>query len=112
MPPWEKTGTPGDVALAHFHSSTMSGSASWMIRRTFASVFPRQSPSSAILSSILFEAGADSGVDDDVFFMVLSLPRQRSATYGVRDDRIVPPRNVRRCADVQSVGSPWSPSCR
>jgi len=27
MPPWEKTGVPGDVFLAHFRSSTISGSA-------------------------------------------------------------------------------------
>src|SRR5437868_5208011 len=53
MPPWEKTGVPGDVALAHFHSSTISGSASCTIWRTFANVFPRQSPSSLILSSIM-----------------------------------------------------------
>jgi hypothetical protein len=39
MPRWEKTGVPGDVALAHFHPSTISGSALWMIARTFASVF-------------------------------------------------------------------------
>jgi hypothetical protein len=24
MPPWEKTGVPGDVALTHFHSSLIS----------------------------------------------------------------------------------------
>src|SRR5262245_8533950 len=52
MPPREKTGVPGDVALAHFHSSTISGSAWCMIARTFASVLPRQSPSSLILASI------------------------------------------------------------
>src|SRR5262249_43366210 len=51
MPPWEKTGVP-----IHFHSSTISGSAWWMILRTFASVFPRQSPSSLILWSINAEA--------------------------------------------------------
>src|SRR5258707_5366466 len=56
MPPCEKTGVPGDVALTHFHSSTISGSASWMIVRTFANVFPRQSPSSLIFSSINAEA--------------------------------------------------------
>ncbi len=51
MPAWEKMGVP-----IHFHSSTISGSASWMILRTFASIFPRQSPSSLILSSIKAEA--------------------------------------------------------
>lgn len=56
MPPWDQTGVPGDVGLTHFHSSTISGSASRMISRTFASVFPRQSPSSLIFSSINAEA--------------------------------------------------------
>src|SRR5215470_17279767 len=51
MPPWDQTGVP-----LHFHSSTISGSASWTISRTFASIFPRQSPSSLILSSINAEA--------------------------------------------------------
>src|SRR5438034_3496846 len=50
-PPWEKTGVP-----IHFHSSTISGSAWCMIARTFASVFPRQSPSSLIFSSMNAEA--------------------------------------------------------
>src|SRR6266850_2874162 len=50
-PPWDQTGVP-----IHFHSSRISGSASCMISRTFASVFPRQSPSSLILSSINAEA--------------------------------------------------------
>src|SRR5262249_7654814 len=48
MPSCDQTGTPGDVAFAHFHSSTISGSASWMILRTCARVLPRQSPSSFI----------------------------------------------------------------
>src|SRR6266850_5080952 len=52
-PPWDQTGVP-----IHFHSSTISGSASCMISRTFASVLPRQSPSSLIFSSI--NAQADS----------------------------------------------------
>src|SRR5437870_9333396 len=51
MPPWDQTGVP-----IHFHSSTIAGSASCMISRTFASVFPRQSPSSLIFSSINAEA--------------------------------------------------------
>src|SRR5262249_32733163 len=50
-PPWDQTGVP-----IHFHSSTISGSASCTIARTFASVFPRQSPRSLILSSINAEA--------------------------------------------------------
>src|SRR6266853_3889940 len=51
IPPWDQTGVP-----IHFHSSTISGSAWCMISRTFASVFPRQSPSSLIFSSITAEA--------------------------------------------------------
>src|ERR1700752_940706 len=39
MPSWDQVGVP-----LHFHSSTISGSAWWMIPRTFASVLPRQSP--------------------------------------------------------------------
>src|SRR5204863_3810991 len=56
MPPWEKTGVPGDVGLTHFNSSTISGSALWMMSRTFASVFPRQSPSCLIFWSMNAEA--------------------------------------------------------
>src|SRR5213075_2071576 len=51
IPPWEKTGVP-----IHFHSSTISGSAACMMARTFASVLPRQSPSSLIFSSMNTEA--------------------------------------------------------
>src|SRR5215831_15439306 len=56
MPPCDHTGVPGDVALAHFHSSTISGAASCTILRAFASIFPRQSPSSLIFSSIALQA--------------------------------------------------------
>src|SRR5215813_4708260 len=51
MPPWDQMGVP-----IHFHSSTISGSALCIMSRTFASVFPRQSPSSMIFSSINAEA--------------------------------------------------------
>src|ERR1041384_4654089 len=51
MPSWDQVGVP-----IHFHSSTISGSASWTIFRTRASIFPRQSPSSLIRSSINAEA--------------------------------------------------------
>src|SRR5262249_3184057 len=50
-PPWDQTGVP-----LHFHSSTISGSAWCMISRTYASVLPRQSPSSLIFSSMNAEA--------------------------------------------------------
>src|SRR5215469_15211741 len=51
MLPWDHVGVP-----LHFHSSTISGSTWRTIARTFASIFPRQSPSSLILSSINAEA--------------------------------------------------------
>src|SRR5919204_4252709 len=61
MPPsWDQTGVPGDEALAHFHSSTTSGSASWMSSRIRLSTEPRQSPSSRIRWSLICEA--ESGV--------------------------------------------------
>src|SRR5215216_699088 len=66
MPPCDQTGVPGDVAFCHFHSSTISGSALWMISRTFASIFPRQSPSSLIFWSI--DAEADSVGTDLVMY--------------------------------------------
>src|SRR4051794_4190887 len=52
MPSCDQTGVP-----IHFHSSTTSGSASWMSLRILPRVFPRQSPSSAIL----FEMSSDAG---------------------------------------------------
>src|SRR5919204_102475 len=70
MPSCDHTGVPGLVGLTHFHSSTTSGSASLMSVRILLRVFPRQSPSSAIL----FEMSSDadwSWLAPD-FFMVLS----------------------------------------
>src|SRR6185436_16541818 len=46
-PSWDHTGTP-----LHFHSSTTSGSACLINVRSLASIVPRQSFSSLILSSI------------------------------------------------------------
>src|SRR6185436_6427339 len=65
MPSWDQTGVPGFVAFTHFHSSTISGSAFWMRRRTFSSVFPRQSPSARILLSIWSEAAEPSALFAD-----------------------------------------------
>src|SRR6267378_3884234 len=57
MPAWDHTGTPhGFVGLIHLHSSTMSGSASWMRRRTSARVSARQPPRDRIRSSMRREA--------------------------------------------------------
>ena len=55
MPPWDQTGMPGFVGFTHFHSSTISGVCR-VTSRTFASVFPRQSPSFLIFSSNNAEA--------------------------------------------------------
>src|SRR5438309_8586601 len=52
IPSCDHTGVP-----IHFHSSTTWGSASLMSARILARVFPRQSPSSAILSEMSFDAG-------------------------------------------------------
>src|SRR5262245_26560715 len=70
MPSCDHTGIP------HFHSSTTSGSALQMISRTFASVLPRQSPSSSIRSSI--SADADPVVPAD-FFMTPPLESNSSS---------------------------------
>src|SRR5690242_12008052 len=51
MPSCENTGVP-----IHFHSSTISGSASWISARMRASVSPRQSPSSLMRWSISLHA--------------------------------------------------------
>src|SRR5208282_5029222 len=51
MPSCDQTGVP-----LHFHSSTTSGSASWMSLRILLRASPRQSPSSAIL----FEMSSDA----------------------------------------------------
>src|SRR5216684_755485 len=56
MPSCDQTGVPGLVGLTHFHSSTTSGSACLMSLRILPRVFPRQSPSSAIL----FEMSSDA----------------------------------------------------
>src|SRR6185312_16770218 len=54
IPPCSHTGTPSIAfdGFRHFTSSTTSGSASLMRRRTRPSASPRQSPSFLILASI------------------------------------------------------------
>src|SRR5437868_6274955 len=79
MPPWDQTGVP-----LHFHSSTISGAAWCMTSRTFASVFPRQSPSSLIFSSI----NAEAEFTVTGLFMYSSNPR----TYFSDAQRNVHPR--------------------
>src|SRR3954465_13852345 len=58
-PSCDHTGVPGEEAFAHFHSSTISGSASWISSRIRFWTEPRQSPSSRMRSSILWEAESD-----------------------------------------------------
>src|SRR5450755_973992 len=66
MPPsCSHTGVP-----IHFHSSTTSGSASLIRARILASVLPRQSPNSAILSLISLDAGLPAGFA--LFFILIS----------------------------------------
>ena len=65
IPSYDHTGVP-----LHFHSSTTSGIASLMSLRILPKVSPRQSPSSAIFSSINVEADSASG--DSVFFKISS----------------------------------------
>jgi hypothetical protein len=55
-PSCDQTGVPGLVGLTHFHSSTTSGSACLMNVRILLRVFLRQSPSSAILFEMSFDA--------------------------------------------------------
>src|SRR3954454_24076197 len=78
MPPWDHTGVP-----LHFHSSRIPGSAACMISRTFASIFPRQSPSSLILSSI--SAEADFAGTDFVMFSSMFLRGLQLAPEEVRE---------------------------
>ena len=61
IPSCDHTGVP-----IHFHSSTISGSASLMSLRILLRVSPRQSPSSTSLSSINSEADRPS-VESDFF---------------------------------------------
>src|SRR6185503_5397095 len=67
MPSCDQTGVP-----IHFHSSTTSGSASLMSLRILPRVFPRQSPSSAILFEMSSDAERPWLAPD--FFMFASLP--------------------------------------
>src|SRR2546421_2684581 len=52
IPSCDHVGMPGFVGFTHFNSSTTSGSASLMSVRILLRVFPRQSPSAAILSEM------------------------------------------------------------
>src|ERR1700752_3970397 len=73
MPSCDQTGVP-----LHFHSSTTSGSASLMSLRILPRVFPRQSPSSAILLEMSPDADWPWLAPD--FFMFSSRRRRSSAS--------------------------------
>src|SRR5262245_24471704 len=79
IPPCDHTGTPGLVALAHFHSSTTSGAACLMSLRIRLSVSPRQSPSSAIRFEMRSVADWVGFALD--FFMFLILPQSPSRKF-------------------------------
>src|SRR5438270_7844987 len=68
IPPCDQVGVPGFVGLTHFHSSTTSGSASWMSLRILLKVSPRQSSRSAILWSISSDADWPSVESDFSIF--------------------------------------------
>src|SRR6266705_1709210 len=94
MPSCDQTGVPGLVALTHFHSSTTSGSACLMSLRILLRVFPRQSPSSAILSEMSPDADGPWLALD--FFMYSScsdlssaLRRQRHPVEPLRPGRML-----------------------
>src|SRR6185437_14894054 len=93
IPPWENTGVPGDVALAHFNSSTISGSAWCMSSRTFASVFPRQSPSSLIFLSM------NAAAEGAGFFVYRSNSRKQAGCA----QRNLQPRPVDACSGSIAV---------
>src|SRR6185295_5977851 len=80
MPPsWDHTGVP-----IHFHSSTTSGSACLISLRIRARVFPRQSPSSAILFVMSSEADGPSPAADFFFTVPSTRPNGlgRQANHG------------------------------
>src|SRR5436190_548018 len=80
IPLCDQTGTPGFVGLTHFHSSTTSGSASWMSLRIRASASPRQSPRSTIFLSIRPDADWSSAG----FFMLASVTSRSSTRRSTR----------------------------
>src|ERR1700730_10766612 len=88
-PSWAHTGTP-----LHFHSSPISGSASWSRARTSASVLPLQSSSSSILASI-----SRDGVSPWVvalFFIVFAAPSAKSHRAGHHYRKTFPGRHIRK----------------
>src|SRR6185437_11012292 len=78
MPSCSHTGTP-----RHFHVSITSGSACLMSARTWASVLPRQSPSSLIRASISLDGDSVLVVVLVFFFMRRrSHEGERRSSYG------------------------------
>src|SRR5881227_2569765 len=76
MPLCDQVGVP-----IHFHSSTTSGSASLMSLRILLSVFPRQSPSSAILFEMSSDADWPWLAPDFFMFSSWKFQKETSATF-------------------------------
>src|SRR5207344_419053 len=94
MPSCDQTGVPGLVGLTHFHSSTTSGSAALTSVRILLRVFPRQSPSSAILFEMSSDADWPWFAPD--FFMFSSLVTIRTALGKARTHDHHPHAELRR----------------
>src|SRR5213595_3524504 len=80
MPSCDQIGVP-----IHFHSSTTSGSASLMSWRILPRVFPRQSPSSAILFEMSSDADWPWLAPDFFMFSILERRRLHAAPEEVRE---------------------------
>src|SRR5688572_18041485 len=90
MSPWQdQTGPP------HFHSSTIAGSAARMRARSFASISPRQSPSSLIRWSMSLDAAAPLGA---ALFLAAAM-----ADRSARRARTTPLGEVREDEHVESA---------
>src|SRR5947207_7265324 len=96
MPSCDQTGVP-----IHFHSSTTSGSASLSSLRILPRVFPRQSPSSAILLEMSSDADWPSLAPD---FFMLSSSRLRQALAGIGLQAA--PEEIRDSPEPAGTGCP------
>src|SRR6476659_4477957 len=79
MPSCDQIGVP-----IHFHSSTTSGSASLMSLRILLRVFPRQSPSSAILFEMSSDADWPWLAPDFFMFSSPSIVQSRASSHRPR----------------------------
>src|SRR5258708_10464873 len=82
MPSCDQIGVP-----IHFHSSTTSGAASLMSLRILLRVFPRQSPSSAVLFEMSSDADWPWLAAHFFMFFILEVPDvfgTKSPSFGER----------------------------